>query len=230
MSNPVVHFSDARIYQKDHLVLEKVNFQIDKGTLTFLIGPTGSGKSSLLRTIYGDLPLQHGKGQVLDFDLSTLRTKQIPSLRRRMGIVFQDFQLLTDRTINDNLLFVLKATGWKDRRKMNQRIEEVLNQVGMVTKAFKMPHEVSGGEQQRVGIARALLNDPELILADEPSGNLDPDTSKGIMRLLVNIAQSGTAVLMASHDYLMMDEYPNRTIRCEGGTLIDSKQKVVSGM
>lgn len=229
MSERVVNFDNAQIYQKDHLVLKNVSFGVDKGEFVFIIGPTGSGKSSILKTIYGDLPLQKGSAKALDFDLTKLKSRDIPYLRRRLGVVFQDFQLLTDRNVQQNLAFVLKATGWKDKKEIIKRTEKVLEHVGMTTKAFKMPYELSGGEQQRVGIARALLNDPELILADEPTGNLDPETSKGIMKLLENISKNGRAVIMATHDYMLMDLFPNRTIRCEQGTLIDSKQKAVSG-
>ena len=200
MSERIIDFNKAQIYQKDHLVLKDVSFTVDKGEFVFIIGPTGSGKSSILKTIYGDLPFEKGHAYALDYDLSKLKSKEIPYLRRRLGVVFQDFQLLTDRSVFENLAFVLKATGWKDKKKIQQRCEKVLENVGMATKAFKMPYALSGGEQQRVGIARALLNDPELILADEPTGNLDPDTSKGIMKLLENISKNGRAVIMASHD------------------------------
>ena len=228
MSERIIDFNKAQIYQKDHLVLKDVSFTVDKGEFVFIIGPTGSGKSSILKTIYGDLPFEKGHAYALDYDLSKLKSKEIPYLRRRLGAVFQDFQLLTDRSVFENLAFVLKATGWKDKKKIQQRCEKVLENVGMATKAFKMPYALSGGEQQRVGIARALLNDPELILADEPTGNLDPDTSKGIMKLLENISKNGRAVIMASHDYMLMNQFPNRTLRCEQGTLIDTKQKAVS--
>ena len=228
MSERIIDFNKAQIYQKDHLVLKDVSFTVDKGEFVFIIGPTGSGKSSILKTIYGDLPFEKGHAYALDYDLSKLKSKEIPYLRRRLGVVFQDFQLLTDRSVFENLAFVLKATGWKDKKKIQQHCEKVLENVGMATKAFKMPYALSGGEQQRVGIARALLNDPELILADEPTGNLDPDTSKGIMKLLENISKNGRAVIMASHDYMLMNQFPNRTLRCEQGTLIDTKQKAVS--
>jgi len=188
------------------------------------IGQTGSGKSSLLKTLYGDLPLQKGKGKVCGFSLNTLKDKEIPHLRRKMGIVFQDFQLLTDRSVSDNLLFVLKATGWKDKKKMEAKINEVLEKVGMATKGFKMPHQLSGGEQQRVAIARALLNDPELILADEPTGNLDPSTSEEIMILLREISNNGRAILMATHDYSIILKFPSETLKCEKGKVFSTVQ------
>lgn len=220
--NCLISLTDAQIFQNQHLILKDVSFELSKGEFIYLIGYTGSGKSSLLKTLYGDLPLNQGKGLVLGFDLNTLKTKQIPQLRRKLGIVFQDFQLLTDRSVFDNLQFVLKATGWKDKNQMKERIQSVLDKVGMGTKTHKMPFQLSGGEQQRVAIARALLNDPELILADEPTGNLDPETSHDIMKLLREISQSGRSVLMATHDYNLMDKYPSRTIKCDQGKIIDS--------
>ena len=203
----IISLNNVSIFQKYNLVLANVNISIDKGEFVYLIGKTGSGKSSLLKTLYADLDLTEGSGNVAGFDLKSIKRKEIPFLRRKLGIVFQDFQLLTDRSVNDNLLFVLKATGWK---------------VNLTTKGFKMPHELSGGEQQRISIARALLNDPELILADEPTGNLDPETSEGIMNLLVEISKNGRAVLIATHDIMMFDKFPSRTIRCESGKVIDS--------
>ncbi|MCB0795637.1 MAG: ATP-binding cassette domain-containing protein [Flavobacteriales bacterium] len=215
----VIELREARIYQRENVVLSGVDLQVRSGEFVYLIGRTGSGKSSLLRTLYGDLPLNEGSGQVCGFDLLSLKRKQIPLLRRRIGIVFQDFQLLSDRTVNDNLFFVLRATGWGQKELMERRAEEVLHKVGLATKGYKMPHELSGGEQQRVSIARALLNDPELILADEPTGNLDPETTNGILDLLFSISTSGRAVLMATHDYTHMKQFGTRVIRCAEGKL-----------
>ena len=204
--------------QKNFTVLSHVNLNIKQGKFNYLIGKTGSGKSSLLKVLYGHLPLREGEGEVVGFDLTRLKTSQIPNLRRKLGIIFQDFQLLTDRTVEKNLLFVLEATGWKDKEQMEDRINEVLSSVGMKTKKHKMPHELSGGEQQRVAIARALLNHPELILADEPTGNLDPETSNDIMTLLRSISmERNCAVLMATHDYHLIQNFPGQAIRCEDG-------------
>lgn len=219
IGNSVIKLDGVDIYQQKHLVLNNVNLQISPGEFVFLIGQTGSGKSSLLKVIYGELHITNGEGQVAGFDLKKLSDKEIPYLRRKLGIVFQDFQLLTDRTIEENLEFVLKATGWKDKKLISTRILDVLEKVGLRSKIKKMPHELSGGEQQRVVIARALLNDPELILADEPTGNLDPDTSEDIVTLLKQISLSGTAVLMASHDYHIIRTFPSRIIKCEGGIM-----------
>jgi cell division transport system ATP-binding protein len=221
--NNIIYLDSVSIFQNDHLVLNQVDFKLDKGEFVYLIGHTGSGKSSLLKTLYGDLPLTKGVGNILGFDLTSLKTKQIPLLRRKLGIVFQDFQLLTDRSVENNLLFVLKATGWKDKAAIGERIAAVLEKVGMATKSHKMPFQLSGGEQQRIAIARALLNDPELILADEPTGNLDPSTSQDILALLREISESGRAVLMATHDYNLMDRFPSRTLKCIDGKVDDSK-------
>ncbi|MEN8775458.1 MAG: ATP-binding cassette domain-containing protein, partial [Polaribacter sp.] len=201
MQNIVLQLKDANIYQRNILVLSNVNLTVNKGDFYYLIGKTGSGKSSLMKTLYGDLPLQKGSGSIVDFDLKKLKEKQIPFLRRKIGIVFQDFKLLNDRNIFDNLKFVLKATGWKDKELMKEKIHEVLDKVGMKSQYYKKTFELSGGEQQRVAIARALLNDPELILADEPTGNLDPKTSMEVMELLNEIHASGKTILMATHDY-----------------------------
>lgn len=217
----IVQIENVNIFQSKNLILSNVSLNIDKGEFVYLIGKTGSGKSSLLKMLYGDLELMQGDATIAGFHLNHLKEKQVPFLRRKLGIVFQDFQLLTDRSVNSNLLFVLKATGWKDKEKMQQRVQEVLEKVGLTTKGFKMPHELSGGEQQRVVIARALLNDPDLILADEPTGNLDPETSEGIMKLLFDISRSGRAVVMATHNYSMIEKFPARIIKCENGKLME---------
>ncbi len=217
IGSSVIKLENIDVYQQKHLVLSNVNLHINPGEFVFLIGQTGSGKSSLLKIIYGDLHISNGSGLVAGFDLKKLTEKDIPYLRRKLGIVFQDFQLLTDRTIEQNLEFVMKATGWKDQKLISERILDVLEKVGLRSKIKKMPHELSGGEQQRVVIARALLNDPELILADEPTAYLDPETSEEIITLLKQISQSGTAVLMASHDYHIIRTFPSRIIKCDGG-------------
>lgn len=216
----IIELRDVSIYQKNILILTKVEFTVSRGEFVYLIGKTGSGKSSLLKTLYADLPLVEGEGVIAETDLKKLKKKDIPYLRRKLGIIFQDFQLLTDRTVNDNLIFVLKATGWRNKQDMQKRIQDVLNKVGLGTKGFKMPNELSGGEQQRVAIARALLNDPDVILADEPTGNLDPETSVGIMKLLFEISKAGRAVLMATHDYSLIQRFPSRILRCEGGNVV----------
>jgi len=216
----IIEFNHVAVYQKDALVLSDVSFEIGKGEFVYLIGKTGSGKSSILRTIYADLPLREGTAVVAGYDLGHIRDREIPYLRRKLGIVFQDFQLLTDRSVNDNLLFVMKSTGWKDRDLMEERMRDVLEKVGLETKGFKMPHQLSGGEQQRVAVARALVNDPEIILADEPTGNLDPETSLGLMKLLFDISRTGRAIYMATHDYSLFREFPARTLKCENGRVL----------
>lgn len=221
----VLYLKDASIFQGENLVLSDINIEINKGEFVYLIGKTGTGKSSFMKTLYADLPLTKGEGSIVDFNLRTLKEKDIPFLRRKLGVVFQDFKLLTDRTINDNLLFVLKATGWKNKNDMNTRVEEVLNKVGMKTKGFKFPHELSGGEQQRVAIARALLNNPELILADEPTGNLDPQTSIEVMEVLQDINKNGNTILMATHDYALLLKYPSKTLKCDENQVFEVVQR-----
>ncbi len=215
----VISLQDATVSIQHIMVLSGVNFSLETGGFQYLIGKTGSGKSSLIKTLYGELPLQKGSGNIAGFDLGRLRTRQIPYLRRKLGIVFQDFHLLMDRNIRDNLLFVLKATGWRDKNAMDKRIEEVLDSVGLKTKGFKRPHQVSGGEQQRVVIARALLNEPEIILADEPTGNLDPQTSDEIMTLLKEINSQGKAILMATHNYSLIKKFPASILQCSNSTV-----------
>ena len=227
MSESILELKDVAVFQKESLVLNEVSLDIKKGEFVYLIGKTGSGKSSFMKTLYGDLPLQQGEGNIVGFDLKSLKEKDIPYLRRKLGIVFQDFKLLPDRNINNNLQFVLKATGWKDQVKMNVQIADVLDKVGMKTKGFKFPHELSGGEQQRIAIARALLNDPELILADEPTGNLDPQTSVEVMKVLQEINLSGRTILMATHDYALILKYPSKTLKCDGNKVFEVVQKAV---
>ena len=227
MEEIVLELKDAAIFQKESLVLSEVSLKIAKGEFVYLIGKTGSGKSSFMKTLYGDLPLQKGEGHVVEFDLKTLKEKDIPFLRRKLGIVFQDFKLLPDRNINQNMFFVLKATGWTDKAEMDARVANVLEKVGMKTKGFKFPHELSGGEQQRIAIARALLNDPELIIADEPTGNLDPQTSVEVMKVLQEINKSGRTILMATHDYALILKFPSKTIKCDANKVFEVVQRAV---
>ena len=225
MSDTILELSNASIFQRETLILSDVNIEIKKGEFVYLIGKTGTGKSSFMKTLYGDLPLKNGYGQIVGMELNNLKDNQIPYLRRKLGVVFQDFKLLNDRNIKENLTFVLKATGWKDKQKMNQKIDEVLDKVGMKTKNFKFPYQLSGGEQQRVAIARALLNDPELILADEPTGNLDPQTSVEVMQVLQDINANGNTILMATHDYALLLKYPSKTLKCDGQRLFEVVQR-----
>ncbi len=227
MSEAVLSLKNATIFQEKNPVLTDINIEVQKGEFIYLIGRTGSGKSSFLKTLYADLPLSQGEGNIVDYNLDTLKEKEIPYLRRKLGIVFQDFKLLPDRSIKENLLFVLKATGWAEKAEMELKIEEVLDKVGMKGFAPKMPHQLSGGEQQRVGIARALLNDPELILADEPTGNLDPQTSLEIMEVLKNINENGKTILMATHDYALVLKYPAKTMKFDEGKVFEVVQRVV---
>ncbi|WP_422860627.1 cell division ATP-binding protein FtsE [Flagellimonas sp. S174] len=227
MSETIVQLEDVAVFQRENLILNQINLEVKKGEFVYVIGKTGSGKSSFMKTLYADLPLKQGQGKIVDFDLKTMQEKEIPFLRRKLGIVFQDFKLLPDRNINNNLKFVLKATGWTDTGKMENKIEEVLEKVGMKTKGFKFPHELSGGEQQRVAIARALLNDPELILADEPTGNLDPQTSVEVMKVLQEINENGRTIIMATHDYALILKYPHKTLKCDGSKIFEVIQKAM---
>ncbi len=223
MQENIIELKHANIFQGSNLILQDVQFKVKKGEFVYLVGKTGTGKSSLLKTLYGDLQLKEGEGTVVGFNLREMDWKKVPFLRRNLGVVFQDFQLLTDRNVNDNLKFVLRATGWKDEKLMDEKIVDVLDKVGLKAKGFKMPFELSGGEQQRVDIARALLNSPKLILADEPTGNLDPETSDEIMQLLIHISQDfGTAVVMATHDYVVINKFPGRVVKTERGRVIDN--------
>lgn len=227
MSEAVLSLKNATIYQDKNPVLTDVNIEVKHGEFLYLIGRTGSGKSSFLKTLYADLDLTEGEGSVVGYDLNTLKESYIPYLRRKLGVVFQDFKLLPDRSVKENLLFVLKATGWSEKAEMDAKIEEVLDKVGMKGFAPKMPHQLSGGEQQRVGIARALLNDPELILADEPTGNLDPQTSVEVMEVLKKINANGKTILMATHDYALVLKYPSKTLKFEGGKMFEVVQRTV---
>lgn len=227
MTDTVLFLKDASIYQGDNLVLSDVSVSVDKGEFVYLIGKTGTGKSSFMKTLYGDLPLQEGEGNIVGYDLATLKENDIPFLRRKLGVVFQDFKLLNDRTVFENLNFVLTATGWKDKAAMESKINQVLDKVDMKTKAFKYPYQLSGGEQQRIAIARALLNDPELILADEPTGNLDPQTSVEVMEVLREINKNGNTILMATHDYALLLKYPSKTLKCDENQIFEVVQKSV---
>ena len=227
MAEPIVSLQNAKIFQGRNLILQDVNINVNKGEFVYLVGKTGTGKSSLLKTLYGDLPLKEGEGKVAGYVLQQMTWKKVPFLRRALGVIFQDFQLLTDRNVHENLKFVLRATGWKDNGLMEEKINDVLHKVGLRSKGFKMPFEMSGGEQQRVNIARALLNSPKLVLADEPTGNLDPETSDEIMQLLFQIAKEfNTAVIMATHDYIVINRYPARMLKTEKGQVFDSASVV----
>lgn len=225
MSKTVLSLQGVGIYQNEHKVLSNVNLEVQKGDFIYLIGKTGSGKSSLMKTLYADLPLHEGQGTIVDYDLRKLKEKDIPFLRRSLGVVFQDFKLLPDRTIFENLQFVLKATGWTEKEGIQRKIEEVLDRVGMLPHVNKMPHQLSGGEQQRIAIARALLNDPDLILADEPTGNLDPQTSAEVMEVLFKINENGRTIIMVTHDYALLLKYPAKTLKCEDGSVFEVVQR-----
>lgn len=227
MSQPILSLKNITVYQENNAVLTDIDLDVNHGEFIYIIGKTGSGKSSLMKTLYGDLKLRRGEGSFVDYDLARLRERDIPYLRRKIGIVFQDFKLLPDRNVHENLLFVLKATGWKERTEMNIKINEVLDKVGMKSALTKLPHQLSGGEQQRVAVARALLNDPEVILADEPTGNLDPQTSVEVMQLLREINQNGKTIIMATHDYALIMKFPAKTLKCDEGTLFEVVQKTV---
>ncbi len=224
----IIKVSNAHIFQGMDAILQDVNFTIEQDEFVFLIGRTGSGKSSLLKTLYADLSLKMGEAEIVGFNLAQIKSKEIPFLRRKLGIVFQDFQLFPDRTVAENLFFVMKATGWKDKSKMSNRMIEVLLKVGLADASTKMPHQLSGGEQQRVVIARALINQPSILLADEPTGNLDPDVADGIFRLFQEINKEGTAILMATHNHDLLRKYPYRVLKCEKGKLLDSKTADIS--
>ncbi|OYQ33029.1 phosphonate ABC transporter ATP-binding protein [Flavobacterium cyanobacteriorum] len=227
MPNPVLSLRNVTIYQDNTAILKEVNLEVNHGEFLYIIGKTGSGKSSFMKTLYADLKLREGEGIFVEYDLARLKDRDIPYLRRKIGIVFQDFKLLPDRSITDNLLFVLKATGWKDQKDMLEKIHEVLGKVGVNNSSNKMPHQLSGGEQQRVAVARALLNDPEVILADEPTGNLDPQTSVEVMQLLREINQNGKTIIMATHDYALLMKFPSKTLKVEDGTLFEVVQRTV---
>ena len=227
MSEPILFLRNVTIYQEEKVILSNINLEVNHGEFIYVIGKTGSGKSSFMKTLYADLPLIDGQASIVNFDLATLKEDDIPYLRRKIGIVFQDFKLLPDRTVNENMIFVLKATGWIDLVEMQNKIDEVLEKVDMKSFASKMPHQLSGGEQQSVAIARALLNDPELILADEPTGNLDPQTSIEVMEVLRKINASGKTVIMATHDYALLMKFPSKTLKCEDSSIFEVVQKTV---
>jgi cell division transport system ATP-binding protein len=222
MEGNVIDIKNVAVYQGANLVLSNVNIAVKKGEFLYLIGKTGSGKSSLLKMLYAEIPVQDGSITIANSELKGIKEKDIPFVRRKLGIVFQDFQLLYDRSVNDNLIFVMQATGWTDKNEIKKRCDEVLSKVNLVNKGVKMPHELSGGEQQRVAIARALVNNPEVILADEPTGNLDPETSEGIVQLLKDLTQTGCSIVMATHDFMVFKKFPARIIKCENGEIIDS--------
>ncbi|WP_323757191.1 cell division ATP-binding protein FtsE [Roseivirga sp.] len=225
---PIVRIEDATIFQDDKTVLNNINISINKGELVYLVGRTGSGKSSLLKTLYADLPLRLGKIRIATHDIHNIKRKDIPLLRRKLGVVFQDFQLFPDRSVAENIFFVMKATGWKNKAKMKSKLAEVLMRVGLGVVSSKMPHQLSGGEQQRVVIARALINDPLLLIADEPTGNLDPEVSDGIFQTFMEINKGGTSILMATHDYNLIKNYPKRVLKCEKGNILDSNEVELS--
>ncbi|WP_418263279.1 cell division ATP-binding protein FtsE [Flavobacterium faecale] len=227
MSQPILSLKNATIYQEDKTILSNVNLEVNRGEFLYIIGKTGTGKSSLMKTLYADLPLTEGEGHIVEFDLVGLKDNDIPFLRRKIGIVFQDFKLLPDRSIKENMIFVLKATGWTVKEEMERKIDEVLDKVGMKQYLNKMPHQISGGEQQRVAIARALLNDPELILADEPTGNLDPQTSTEVLDVLRKINENGKTIIMATHDYALLMKYPAKTLKCEDAKIFEVVQRTV---
>ena len=227
MSETVLSLKNVTIYQENRVILSQVNLEVKEGEFLYIIGKTGTGKSSFMKTLYGDLPLTEGSGTVVGYDLVNLKEDDIPFLRRKIGIVFQDFQLLPDRSVNENMLFVLKATGWTDHQAMQDKIDDVLDRVGLKGIANKMPHQLSGGEQQRVAIARALLNDPELILADEPTGNLDPQTSVEVLSVLKKINENGKTIIMATHDYALLMKFPSKTLKCEDNTIFEVVQRTV---
>lgn len=229
MSKTVLSLQGVDIFQNKHKVLSNVNLEVNKGEFLYIIGKTGSGKSSFMKTLYADLPLEVGEGSIVDYDLKTLKEKDIPYLRRSLGIVFQDFKLLPDRTVYANLYFALKATGWSEKEAMSRKIHEVLDNVNMLAHIDKMPHQLSGGEQQRIAIARALLNDPDLILADEPTGNLDPQTSAEVMELLLNINKNGRTIVMVTHDYALLLKFPAKTLKCDAGTLFEVVHRTTHG-